>query len=238
MNRISLILVTLCLAAAQQACSPTVQNDPIPGPDKQGMGLLTGAMLGAGSGAVVGAQVGSVAGPGALVGAGVGAVYGSIKGIGTDILEEDQIKREKELALARERLWAQEQLAEHYQRRLELHPSRDIFPADLFFEADGASVSEYSVALVREIAELSRERLPSSRILVVSYLTSSDPESAFARQLTEERAENIALEFVRSGINPRRMLTQGVILTKPLLIDPYDNRDRYRQALEIVLLDK
>ena len=103
MSKFSHHVQLLVLAVGLSACAPTLDEDPIPGPDKQGMGMLTGAMAGASAGAITGAQLGSVTGPGALVGAGVGAVYGSIRGLGVDILEEDQIQRERELALARER---------------------------------------------------------------------------------------------------------------------------------------
>lgn len=216
------------------ACST---NEPIPGPDKQGGGTLTGAALGAGSGAVYGAQLSAGAGPGAAVGAVAGAVFGGISGAGKDILEEDTIKRQEETKRVEDKLWAQEVLAEHYNRRLELHPSRDIFPADLFFDADSVKLSENAEVLVSEIAELSKNRMPWSRIVISSYVSSKDPESVYANHLSKKRAKSIAVVFVRAGIEPHRVLTRPVVIESPLVIDPEDSPNRYNQAIEISQID-
>lgn len=226
-----------CTLLFASACTP-FEGKPTPGPDKQGSGMLTGAALGAGSGAVTGAQLSAGAGPGAFVGAGFGAVYGALQGIGVDLLEEDQLRRKDEEQCLRERAWVQEVLTEHYARRLALHPSRDIFPADLFFDSDSSKLKKQSRLLVREIARYARKRLPSSRLLVVAYVTSPDESSTYAESLSSGRAEEIALQFVQAGIEPRRMVARGVTLTEPLLIDPDDSPGRYRQAVEIVTMDR
>ncbi len=216
-----------------------LSNDPIPGPDKQARGTIAGAVLGAGSGAVTGFQIGSVgSGQGAVVGAAFGAVYGMISGLGLDLLEEDQLRREFEERKLREYAWTQEVLAEHYARRLELHPGRDIFPADLFFTADESELSEEGLILVQHMANMNKYRMPWSRILVTSYMKSRDPESTYANYVSKQRAKRIATEFIRRGLEPRRVLTKAVIIQNPLVLDPDDNPGRYNQAVEIVTLDK
>ena len=117
--------IAFCLGGI--ACSPFT-TEPVPGPDKQAVGTWTGAATGAGAGAVVGAQVTAAAGPGAWIGAGFGAVFGMFSGLGIDLLEEDQINRQIQEQEMRELSWVHEVLAEHYARRMELHPNRDIFP--------------------------------------------------------------------------------------------------------------
>lgn len=227
------VSVSVLVAVACTPASPV----PSPGPDKQAAGTIYGAMIGAGAGAVYGAQISAGAGPGAAVGAGFGALYGMAAGIGIDALEEDQLRREGELVQARQRSWVQSILTEHYERRLELHPNRDIFPADLFFTGDEVRLRADARVLVREIALLQKRRLPWSRIVIASYVTSRDQDSTYARFLNRNRADEIATEFVRAGIEPRRIQTRGMTIPEPILIDPHDSPQRYRQAIEIIPVD-
>jgi outer membrane protein OmpA-like peptidoglycan-associated protein len=230
-----LALVIFCLFLI--SCMP-FSREPRPGPDKQAAGTIYGAALGAGTGAITGAELTAGTGPGAAVGAGLGAVWGMMSGVGIDKLEEDSLRREAEERRIREISWVQEILSEHYERRLDLHPSRDIYPADWFFDRDSTKLKPEAYLLVREIAYLTRRRMPWSRLVITSYVTSIDVDSAYAKFLSQKRAEAIALEFIRSGIEARRVLLQGVILTDPILMDPDDSSSRYRQAIELIALDR
>ncbi|MCC6933831.1 MAG: hypothetical protein IT292_11380 [Deltaproteobacteria bacterium] len=212
-------------------------RDPYPGPDKQGQGLIYGAMMGAGSGAVTGFQTSAGAGPGALAGMGFGAIFGMFSGLGLDINEEGALENNKQLKELRETIWAQEMLAEHYSRRLELHPSRDIFPADWFFAGDGVQLTCRGEILVKEIARLNKSRMPWSRLMIAVYSVASNPQSSYSEHLTRRRGEEIALVMVREGVEPRRIMTKQMTIPNALLIDPYDNANRYKQAIEIVALD-
>ncbi|MCB0345748.1 MAG: hypothetical protein KDD66_11570 [Bdellovibrionales bacterium] len=230
-------LPAACVAFAMLTSCTPASPAPYPGPDKQAAGTIYGAMLGAGAGAVYGAQVSAGAGPGAAVGAGFGAIYGMAAGIGIDALEEDQLRRDEELVEARERSWVQSILAEHYERRLELHPNRDIFPADLFFVGDEVRLRPDAKVLVQEIARLQKRRLPWSRLVIASYVTARDEDSDYAAFLNRNRADEIATEFVRAGIEPRRIKTRSMTIPEPILIDPHDSPQRYRQAIEIIPVD-
>lgn len=217
-------------------CSP-FSTQPAPGPDKQGEGLLYGASVGAGTGAITGAQFAAATGPGAWIGAGLGGVMGMLSGLGIDLLEEDQIIKKEQTQCLRDVTWAQERLAEHYARRLELHPNRDIFPADWFFRQDSAEFTPGGELLVEMLADLTQRRIPWSRIAVAAYNTASDPESSYAKHVTKKRAEAIAVAFIHSGFEPRRVVAQSVVIPEPVLIDPDDNPGRYRQAIELIPLD-
>ena len=210
-----------------------------PGPDKAVIGTFEGAATGAGAGAITGFQLSSVTGPGVAVGAGFGAVAGGIQGLIQDKNEEHDLKLAAELKKERERAYVHAILEEHYKRRLELHPTRDIYPADLFFLGDQANLKKESHALVEEIARLNKERFPWSRLVIACYAKSIDPESEFTQTLCERRSRDIADNLVRGGLEPRRLVTRSVIIDSPLLVDPLDqDAGRYNQAIEIIPIDR
>jgi outer membrane protein OmpA-like peptidoglycan-associated protein len=216
------------------ACS----SQPVAGPDKMFAGEGIGALEGAGAGAVTGAQVSAGAGPGAAVGAGLGAVLGAIHGLAKDQSEEAQLRTAARLKEEKSRALAQEILSEQYKRRMELHPTREIFPADLFFNGDSASMCPSGVNVVRELARMNAMRLPYSRLVVAVYAKSAGPESSYAQHLTERRSREFVNQLVRAGVQPRRLETRAVVMNAPILIDPLDDPTRYNQAIEIIPIDR
>lgn len=223
----------LSIVLALQAC-----GGPTAGPDKQfGFGLQ-GAVSGAGSGAVTGFQLGSGTGPGAAVGAGLGFVAGGIRGLAQDQMEENLLKLSAETQRERKIALAHEILEDHYRRRIELHPTRDIYPADLFFFGDEAKLRKGAGTLVSELAKLNKERLAWSRLAVVAYTQTKDEKSEYATLLAERRARVLSDGLVRAGIEPRRISTRTVLIDAPLLVDPDDAPGRYSQAIELVPLDR
>jgi uncharacterized protein YcfJ len=96
---------------------------------------------------VVGAQVGAGTGPGAAIGAGFGAIAGAIQGLMKDSLEETEMKNEQELQETQSRIVAQDVLGKHYEMRMQMHPGRDIFPADVFFQGDSAKMCPQGVLI-------------------------------------------------------------------------------------------
>lgn len=213
-------------------------RNPYAGPDKQFGGMLESAATGAGAGAVTGFQLGAGTGSGALAGAGVGAIAGSVRGMMQDEAEEEMMAHAVRLQEERERARAQEILQDHFKRRLALHPTRDILPADLFFAGDSSTLRADAVALVRELAELNKRRLPWSRLGVTVYVKAEDAESNYARELAEKRSKALGDCMVSSGIEPRRIEARGVVVAAPLLVDPDDIPTRYSQAVEITALDR
>ena len=209
-----------------------------PGPDKQGAGMVSGAVTGAGVGAVTAAQVSAVTGPGALIGAGFGAVAGGVKGAMLDRVEEQQLRLKAESRREREVARAHRILNEHYERRLELHPMRDIYPADLFFSEDKSHLKRDAYALVSEIGKLNKERFPWSRLAIITYIKTREKDSDYALELANNRSKVLGDHFTRLGFNPRRLITKGVLVDAPVLVDPEDKAERYSQAIEIKPLDR
>lgn len=230
------VLIALCgMVSLAVGCS----RAPVEGPDKAFSSAAVGAMEGAGAGAVMGFQMSAATGPGAAIGAGFGAAAGMIHGIVKDQFEETQIKTEAELRVATRRARAQEALAEHYKRRMALHPARDIYPADLFFSGDSATMCPRGVGMIREIARMNEFRLPYSRLVVAAYAKSTgSSETSYVQHLTDRRSREFVNQLIRAGVEPRRLETRSVIMEGPLVLDPNDDPTRYNQAIEIIPVDR
>jgi hypothetical protein len=208
------------------------------GPNKEGTPRLMGALTGAGTGAVTGFQLGSGTGPGAAVGAGVGAVAGSLRGAIQDTQEEENKRLALAIEKAEERSVAQRTIGEYYEKRLKWHPSRDLFPADIFFRSDEVDLSLEGSAIIDEFGRLNDERFPWSRFGVVVYIKSSDKNSSFARYLAERRAVTITNRLVKAGLEPRRVEAHGTVVQEVVFRDPDEVGERYAQAVEFVPLDR
>jgi outer membrane protein OmpA-like peptidoglycan-associated protein len=211
---------------------------PRPGPDKAADARIAGAFTGAGAGAVTGFQLGAGAGPGALVGAGVGAVAGGVRGFIHDDQEERDADLKAETQKAEARAAAQALIASYYDKRVRLHPTRDIFPADLFFLGDSVSLCPSGRAVLDEIFLLNKERFPWSRFGVAVYSRSQDDRSLYAKHLSERRALAISNHLIHSGIEPRRIEAHAVVVPEIIFVDPADVPDRYAQAVEFIPLDR
>ncbi|RMD85783.1 MAG: hypothetical protein D6808_04630, partial [Candidatus Dadabacteria bacterium] len=231
--KICFSIITLLFVFLYEGCAPAMK-----GPDKRGAGILSGAASGAITGAVYGVQISAGSGPGALVGAGIGAGVGAVKGAIGDELEHERLLTEVELRNEEERAKAHSILVQHYQKMLKLHPTRDIYPADIFFEADSVKLKPQAKYLVYEISRLNKNRLPWSRLVLTSYAKANDVNSEYAKYLVMERARELANYFIRAGIEPRRIEARGVVTDAPLLIDPNDDPTRYNQVIEILPVDR
>lgn len=218
------------------SCSSSTK--PVPGPDKQGLGLLAGGLLGAGSGMITGAQLAAPSGPGAVIGAAFGAVWGSLHGLGIDLLEEEELRLLQEVDRLHQEIWVQNVLISYYDKKKEIHPDRDIFPADEFFIGDSVNVSYEGRILARAIAQRYLTiGNPASRLMITSYQTSRTKGSTYHTYLGKRRVQSIAREFVLAGLEPRRFMLKSVQLGEPLVDDPYDYSLRYSQAVEFSVLD-
>lgn len=228
MKKILLLSIVLSLVS----CTRHVDPEPL------ASSTFMGAATGAGAGAVTGFQLGAGTGPGAAVGAGFGAVLGAVNGMLSERLEYQMKLLEAETNKERERAYAHQIIKEQYERRLKLHPTRDFYPADLFFYGDEVTLRPKACLLLEEIAKLNKERLPWSRLVVANYVLSTDDDSTYAKYLSQKRSQVIINELVRLGIEGRRLVSRGVIVKEPVLLDPQDYPLRYSQAIEFIPLDR
>lgn len=222
-------LVLLCLAGC------TV---PQRGADKEASGSLVGALTGAGAGAVTGFQIGAGTGPGAAVGAGFGALAGGVRGAVQDAQEDEELRLARTIKQAEQRGAAQHILGEYYNKRIQWHPSRDLYPADVFFEEDKTVLSDNGKAVVDELGIMNKERFPWSRFGVIVYVKSKRKDSSYAKHIADHRALEIANRLIRAGIEPRRVEAHGQIVSEEVFRDPDEVGQRYAQAVEFIPLDK
>jgi outer membrane protein OmpA-like peptidoglycan-associated protein len=214
-------------------------NRPVnPDLDNVAKAKITGAITGAGSGAITGFRLGSGTGPGAAIGAGLGAVAGGLRGIVQDNLELQQLELRRGIEDERSRQQAHDIIASFYQRRLELHPTRDIYPADIFFDGDSMEISKSGRQIIKELSLLNENRMPWSRFAVISYIKAENgANTTFAKHQSEIRALKIANLFIKGGIEPRRIEVFGITMKEPILIDYQEKPDRFAQAIEFIPLD-
>ena len=211
---------------------------PRKGPDKEASSRFVGALTGAGTGAVTGFQLGVGSGPGAAVGAGFGAIAGGVRGAIQDAQEAEEFRLARAVKAAERRSMAQHTIAEFYNKRLEWHPTRDLYPADVFFDEDHINLSEEGEAIVDEFGKLNRERFPWSRFGVVVYVKSHDPKASYAKYIAEHRALAVTNRLIRAGLEPRRVEAHGAIVPEEVFRNPDEVGQRYAQAVEFVPLDK
>jgi len=209
-----------------------------PGPDKTFSNGATGAVTGGAAGAVTGFQIGSGLGPGAVVGAGLGFAAGAVHGLVRDRQEVQLKNLQNETVEEKRKAIAQKLIMENYERRMRLHPSRDIYPADIFFVGGSATLRSCAKDLIAQIVELNKDRMTWSRFAVTSYVKSLDHTNEYAINLAKDRAISIANELIHKGFDQRRIENRAVLIEAPILIDDNDHPARYNQAIEFIPIDR
>ena len=204
-----------------------------PAGNRREEGAVAGAATGALTGMVVAVHAGSAYPPAALAGAGFGAVAGGVKGYFADQLEAKYQELANEKDHQKALLKAQLIVLQQLEQRKKLHPTRDIFPSDLFFLGDEHTLRPGAEAIIEEIAIINKERFSWSPLVVASYVQAGKNDS-FAKQLAGDRAKIIANKLIKYGISPRRVEARPIIITETLLLDPEDRPDRYSQAIEFI----
>ncbi len=232
-----ILVLSLCLTGALACSSPKCRHRNCL-PTGRVSGEFSGALLGASSGAITGFQLGAGSGPGVAVGAGFGALAGGIRGAVHDMERQELKDLEEELAREELRSQAQGVIASVYNQRIKHYPGRDIYAADLFFEADSHKLSTLGQALVKEIARMNRDRLSWSRFGIIAYVRSRTSDSAYASHLAEHRALEIANTLVEIGFEPRRLVASGVVTEDVLIKDQSERPGRFGQAIEFKALDR
>jgi outer membrane protein OmpA-like peptidoglycan-associated protein len=174
-------------------------------------GVLTGGGLGAATGAIIGSAVGNP-GAGAAIGGALGGVGGGL--IGDQLQQREQVMAEQQLRLEQQRqeLARNRDLLDELRRQnLEAHETERgvvVNLPDVLFAFARADLTLSANKKVQGIAETLNGRARDRQISIEGH-TDAVGSEAFNQQLSERRAENVALALVDSGVNRSRITTQG-----------------------------
>jgi hypothetical protein len=234
-NKLFIVVILFAAALSVVSSGCAIRGDL--GSDQKAKGTVAGALTGAGAGAVTGFQVGAGTGPGALVGAGLGMVAGGIKGAVVDAEEVRLAALRHQAGELQRRATGQELLRQHFKQRHKLHPARDLYPAEVFFRGFSTELCDSGRFVIEELARLSQDHLAWSRLSIISYVVSADEKSTYANHLAAERAKAIGNEFVKEGIDPRRIYAQALVVPAPLVQTEDSSQGDYNQVIEFSLVD-
>jgi len=163
-----------------------------------------GAAYGTGAGAATGAAIGAVlgGGEGAWKGAAIGAAVGGLSGAGIGYYMDRQ-KKEMEDVLAR-------------QDRVERDGDtlRVALSSDVLFDSGSARLKPGAEDKLREVAGV-LGRYPRTRLEIIGH-TDSHGSTASNEALSQRRANAVRDELARDGVDPQRIVTQGLGASRPV----------------------
>lgn len=181
-------------------------------------GTAVGAATGAGAGAAIGAIAGNKAGEGAAIGAIVGAVGGGAVGAYMDkqqrdleaaIGSEDQVRRDgDQLALT--------------------------MSGDFLFDTGSAELAPGARSKLARVARVLVD-YPETTLEVIGH-TDATGSDAVNQRLSEQRADAVASELMRQGIDQSRIVARGIGASEPVASnDSADGRARNRRVeIEVI----
>jgi len=174
-------------------------------------GVLAGGGLGAATGAIIGSAVGNP-GAGAAIGGALGGVGGGLVGDQLQRREEtaseqQQIIDQQRQELARNRELLEELRGQNLEARETERGVVVNLPDVLFaFARDDLTLSAQEK--VHDIAGVLNDRARDRQIAVEGH-TDAIGSDLFNRQLSERRAESVAIALADSGVSRNRITTQG-----------------------------
>jgi outer membrane protein OmpA-like peptidoglycan-associated protein len=172
---------------------------------------LIGGGIGGAAGAIIGAAVGN---PGA------GAAIGTALGAGTGALVGDQLQKRDTIAQEQQQQIEQQQqeiarnrqlLEELKKQNLEARETERgviVNLPDVLFDFGRADLTGDARVKVQNMSQVLNNQAQGRRISVEGH-TDSIGSDAFNQQLSERRAENVAMALENSGVNPNRVTTKG-----------------------------
>lgn len=162
----------------------------------------TGAAIGAVVGGIAGNQIDDEAGT--FIGAAVGAVAGGAVGN-----YMDKQKRELEEALSQERSQNELGITELPDGSLKVG-----IASQASFDVDSAQIKPAYFDTYSRIAQVLRD-YGSTVVHVVGH-TDNTGSAQYNQQLSERRAEAVADQLIRSGVDPARLRSEGRGLREPV----------------------
>ena len=212
---------TLALAAGSLALT-TACTDPgmMGGPDDPDKNTRQGALMGAGLGAALGAITAGSGnrGKGAAIGAVVGAAGGVVAGSILDRQERD----------LRQSVGNNVQITNTGDRLIVT------LPQDILFATDSATLRPDLVSDIRAVAG-NLNSYPNSTVQVLGH-TDSTGDASYNQNLSNRRAESVALVLVNQGVSANRVLSVGRGESQPVASNLTPEGRQLNRRVEIVIL--
>jgi outer membrane protein OmpA-like peptidoglycan-associated protein len=210
-------------------------------------GALTTREKGAGIGALGGAAAGGAIG--AAVGhAGAGAAIGSVLGLGAGALIGDQLQgqevkqAEQQKAIDQQRAEIERNRAlidELKRRNIEAQEtSRGVMVnlPNVNFEFDSAELTRDGRSRVNQIAGIIRREAPNRRVTVEGHASrESAAQEAYNQRLSERRANTVADELERSGVDGRNLSSRGLGTRAPIASNDTESGRQQNRRVEVII---
>lgn len=174
-------------------------------------GALVGGGLGAATGAIIGSVVGNP-GAGAAIGGALGGVGGGL--VGDQLQQRDQVTAEHQQRIDQQRqeLARNRELLEELRRQnLEARETdRGVVVnlPDVLFEFGRATLALSAQEKVHGIAGVLNDRARDRRVFIEGHADALGSDT-FNQQLSERRAESVAIALADSGVSRSRIATRG-----------------------------
>jgi len=175
-------------------------------------GALVGGGLGAATGAIIGSAVGNP-GAGAAIGGALGGVSGGL--VGDQLQQREQVAAEQQQIIDQQRqeLAHNRELLEELRRQdLEARETERgvvVNLPDVLFAFARADLTLDAQEKVHSIAEVLNDRARDRRVSIEGYTDSLGSDS-FNQQLSERRAQSVAIALEDSRVSRTRITTQGL----------------------------
>ncbi|HEY7167073.1 MAG TPA: OmpA family protein [Candidatus Binatia bacterium] len=202
---------------------------------------------GAGIGALGGAAVGGLIGS-AVHHPGAGAAIGGALGLGTGALIGDQLQGQENRQAEQQRSIDEQRaeiaknqalLDELKKRNIEARETNRGVAVNLpnvNFEFDRADLTPEGRDRVSQIASVISRQAPNRRISVEGHASrESAAQEAYNQRLSERRADTVADELTRDGVNRTQLSARGLGTQSPVASNDTEEGRRQNRRVEVII---
>ena len=200
-------------------------------------GALAGAAAGAGTGAVISSTGPGKAGPGIAIGAGIGAITGALAGSMVDRQASANRQLEAHIGENERKIQENKLLIEQLKAKGADVRGTDrgvvVNLPDILFEFDRAQLTAPAVRTVSEISSVLRD--VQDRPMAVEGHTDSIGSVLYNKQLSSRRAEAVAAELGKQGIDRGKLKVRGLGEGYPVATNNSDIGRTRNRRVEIIV---
>jgi len=202
-----------------------------------------GAGIGALGGAAVGGLIGSAVhhpGAGAAIGGALGLGTGALVGDQLQGQENKQAEQQKAIDQQRAEITKNQALIDELKKRnieaRETNRGVAVNLPSVNFEFDRADLTPEGRDRVRQIASVINREAPNRRISVEGHASrESAAQEAYNQRLSERRAETVADELSRDGVNHSQLSSRGLGTRSPVASNDTEEGRRQNRRVEVII---